>query len=56
MYNSDIPTRAELPTTGQLLRSTGIAAWILMVLTVATGLGAAGAVAWGVNQRRKEYA
>ncbi len=25
MYNSDIPTRAELPTTKQLLRSTGIA-------------------------------
>lgn len=26
MYNTDIPTRAELPTTGQLLRSTAIAA------------------------------
>ena len=25
MYNSDIPTRAELPTTRQLLRSTVIA-------------------------------
>ena len=26
MYNTDIPTRAELPTTAQLLRSTAIAA------------------------------
>ncbi|WP_315855193.1 hypothetical protein [Chenggangzhangella methanolivorans] len=25
MYNTDIPTRAELPTTRQLLRSTAIA-------------------------------
>lgn len=25
MYNTDMPTRAELPTTGQLLRSTAIA-------------------------------
>ena len=25
MYNSDIPTRAELPTSAQLLRSTAIA-------------------------------
>ncbi|UFN51702.1 transmembrane anchor protein (plasmid) [Roseomonas sp. OT10] len=32
MYNTDLPTRAELPTSKQLLRSTGIAA------AVATGL------------------
>ena len=25
MYNTDIPTRAELPTNAQLLRSTAIA-------------------------------
>ena len=25
MYNTDIPTRAELPTSAQLLRSTAIA-------------------------------
>lgn len=28
MYNTDLPTRAELPSTGQLLRSTGLAALI----------------------------
>tara|TARA_R110002072_G_scaffold1083_42_gene8924 strand:- start:12991 stop:13629 length:639 start_codon:yes stop_codon:yes gene_type:complete len=34
MYNSDIPTRAELPTTRQLLRSTVIAAFVAAVLLV----------------------
>lgn len=50
MYNTDLPTRAELPSTGQLLRSTGLAALVaagLLVTTIlpaeygidATGLG-----------------
>ena len=34
MYNSDIPTRAELPTTRQLLRSTVIAAVVAAGLLV----------------------
>lgn len=34
MYNSDLPTRAELPTTGQLLRSTVIAIVIAAALLV----------------------
>lgn len=36
MYNSDLPTRAELPTTAQLIRSTiiAIAAAIAILLTI----------------------
>ena len=34
MYNTDLPTRAELPTTGKLLRSTAVAALIAAVLLV----------------------
>jgi hypothetical protein len=34
MYNSDLPTRAELPTTGQLLRSTVIAIAVAVALLV----------------------
>jgi len=36
MYNEDIPTRAELPSTQQLLKSTGIAfaAAVVMLVTV----------------------
>lgn len=34
MFNSDLPTRAELPTTGRLLRSTVIAIVIAVVLLV----------------------
>jgi hypothetical protein len=34
MYNTDLPTRAELPTTGRLLRSTAVAALIAAVLLV----------------------
>lgn len=36
MYNTDIPSRAELPTTGQLIRSTIIAAGaaVLLLYTV----------------------
>lgn len=38
MYNSDMPTRAELPTTRQLLRSTAIAAVSAVALLVAVVL------------------
>ncbi len=38
MYNTDLPTRAELPSTGKLLRSTAIAALIAAVLLVTTVL------------------
>ena len=34
MYNSDLPARAELPTTGQLVRSTLIAIVVAAVLLV----------------------
>lgn len=37
MYNTDLPTRAELPSTGQLLRSTAIAlvtAGILLITVI----------------------
>ncbi len=34
MYNTDLPTRAELPSSGQLLRSTGLAALIAAGLLV----------------------
>ncbi len=40
MYNTDLPTRAELPTTGKLLRSTAVAALIAAVLLVTTILPA----------------
>ena len=40
MYNSDIPTRAELPTSKQLLRSTFIAAITAAALLVTTVLPA----------------
>ncbi len=40
MYNTDLPTRAELPTTGQLIRSTVIAVVIAGVLLVTTVLPA----------------
>jgi hypothetical protein len=40
MYNTDLPTRAELPSTGKLLRSTVIAALIAAVLLVTTVLPA----------------
>ncbi len=32
MYNTDVPTRAELPSAGQLLRSTAIAALVAIAL------------------------
>lgn len=34
MYNTDLPTQAELPSTGKLLRSTAIAALIAALLLV----------------------
>lgn len=34
MYNTDLPTRAELPSTGQLLRSTAIALVTAAVLLI----------------------
>jgi len=40
MYNSDLPTRAELPTSGQLLRSTFIALATAAVLLVTAVLPA----------------
>lgn len=40
MYNTDLPTRAELPTTGRLLRSTVVAALIAAVLLITTILPA----------------
>jgi hypothetical protein len=40
MYNSDKPTRAELPTTGQLLRSTLLAAVAAAVLLITVVLPA----------------
>jgi hypothetical protein len=40
MYNTDLPTRAELPTTGRLLRSTAVALLIAVVLLVTTILPA----------------
>ncbi|WP_193614123.1 hypothetical protein [Nocardioides lijunqiniae] len=43
-------------STSDSLRSGGVMAWLLMAVTLLVGLGSAGAVAWGVNQRRKEYA
>jgi hypothetical protein len=43
-------------STSDSLRSGGVVAWMLMVVTLLAGLGAAATVAWGVGQRRKEYA
>jgi hypothetical protein len=40
MYNSDIPSRADLPTTGQLIRSTSIAVATAVLLLVAVVLPA----------------
>lgn len=40
MYNSDLPTRSELPTTKQLLRSTFIAAAVATLLLITTVLPA----------------
>lgn len=40
MYNTDLPTRAELPGTGKLLRSTAVAALIATGLLVTTVLPA----------------
>ena len=40
MYNANIPSRAELPTSGQLLRSTAIAAAAAAVLLVTVVLPA----------------
>lgn len=40
MYNTDLPTRAQLPSTGKLLRSTAVAALIATVLLVTTILPA----------------
>jgi uncharacterized cupredoxin-like copper-binding protein len=40
MYNTDLPTRAELPSTGKLLRSTAIAALIAAGLLVTAVLPA----------------
>jgi len=40
MYNTDIPSRAELPTSKQLLRSTFIAATVAVVLLFTTVLPA----------------
>ena len=34
MYNTDLPTRAELPSTGKLLRSTLMAAVIAVALLI----------------------
>lgn len=44
MYNSDMPTRAELPSSGQLLRSTAIAAAAAVALLVTVVLPAEYAV------------
>jgi hypothetical protein len=43
-------------STSDSLRSGGVVAWMLMVVTLLAGLGAAATFAWGVGQRRKEYA
>mgnify|MGYP000931396869 CR=1 FL=1 len=40
MYNSDLPTRSELPTSKQLLRSTLIAAAVATLLLITTVLPA----------------
>ncbi|MDL0433925.1 hypothetical protein QPM17_22550 [Marinobacter sp. TBZ242] len=40
MYNTDLPTRAELPTTGKLIRSTLVAAVVAVALLVTVVLPA----------------
>ncbi|TVT56520.1 MAG: transmembrane anchor protein [Azoarcus sp. PHD] len=40
MYNTDLPNRAELPSTGKLLRSTAIAALVAVASLVTTVLPA----------------
>lgn len=42
-------------TTTDSLRSGGVLAVLLTIVTLLVGLGAAGAATWGVTQRRKEY-
>lgn len=42
--------------TTDSLRSGGVLAVLLTILTLLVGLAAAGFATWGVNQRRKEYA
>ena len=42
--------------TTDSLRSGGVLAVLLTIMTLLVGLGAAGAATWGVTQRRKEYA
>lgn len=44
MYNTPLPTKADLPTSGQLLRSTALAAVAALVLLVTTVLPAEYAV------------
>jgi hypothetical protein len=52
MYNTDIPTRAELPSTERLLRSTGIAIVTAAALLVAVVLPAEyGLDPTGIGQR-----
>ena len=40
MYNTDMPTRAELPSTGKLVRSTAIAAVTATAILIAVVLPA----------------
>ena len=40
MYNTDLPTRAELPSTGKLLRSTLMAVVIAVALLISVVLPA----------------
>lgn len=40
MYNTDLPTRAELPSTGKLIRSTLVAAVVAVALLVTVVLPA----------------
>jgi len=47
MYNSDIPTRAELPTTRQLIKSTIIAIISAIVILVTIVLPVNGGVKSG---------
>ncbi len=49
-----VSTSADEATAA--FRSGGVAAVLLLVLTLLGGLLAAAATAWGINQRRREYA
>ncbi len=53
--SQEVVSQAADETT-RSLRSGGVAAVVLTVLTLVVGLGAAGAATWGINQRRREYA